>query len=541
MTVLDTRKLPSGFSIDTDVCIVGTGAAGLTLAAALESGRRDICVLEAGGFGPDEDTQALHDVDSVGYPVRDNYMDRARYYGGTCNLWAGRAMKLARRDIEGRPWLGDAGAAWPISYAELERFYDDAGRLLRLPSDPLVNDRDGMSDDERAILECNSLVPNIAIWGRKPMRFGRAFRRLFRRDSCKLFLHANATEIVLDSSGRQVKSLLARSLDGNEIRIFARSFVLAAGGLENARLLLVSQGNHSGGVGNQNDLVGRFYMDHPRVVSGTVHLDRPVVLTTVLGTPVADGKIQLGIGLSEELQRREALVNSYVSLEPKLSNVAEERYRTSIGVMKVLLRRGHAGGRLDWSAMQLADIKDMIYLLTPKEILPHVFYRSYVAIKRQVFGKVTRGKLTIVNYCEQLPDRESRVYLSEERDRLSLHKLVLDWRVGAEVRRSIVKLHEALDEQLHRTGIGRLESTAEDADETTFTDASHHMGTTRMSDNPKSGVVDSDCRVHGVANLFVAGSSVFPSSGNANPTWAIVALVLRLAEHLEASMKRGGR
>ncbi|HLF10878.1 MAG TPA: NAD(P)-binding protein, partial [Gammaproteobacteria bacterium] len=134
MAVLDSRKLPSGFSIDTDVCIVGAGAAGLTLAGALQSAGREICVLEAGGFVPDEETQALHDLDCVGYPIRENHMARVRHYGGTCNLWAGRAMKLAPRDVDGRPWLGDAGAAWPIAYAELERFYAAAARVLKLPS-----------------------------------------------------------------------------------------------------------------------------------------------------------------------------------------------------------------------------------------------------------------------------------------------------------------------------------------------------------------------------------------------------------------------
>jgi choline dehydrogenase-like flavoprotein len=342
--------------------------------------------------------------------------------------------------------------------------------------------------------------------------------------------------MVLDVAGGRVEAIHARSLDGTQVQVRARSFVLAAGGLENARLLLVSRRRQTLGIGNNHDLVGRFYMDHPRVVYGRVHLNRPVQLPTLLGSPLADGKIQVGIGLSEEKQRREALVNSYLSLEPQLSNVAEERYRTSIGVAKVLLRKGHAGGRMDWSAMRMDDLKDMIYLLTPKEILPHAVYRSYVALRRRLFGSAVSGKLTVINYCEQLPNRESRTYLSEERDRLRMNTLVLDWRVGLEERRSMVRLHERLAEQLRRTGIGRLSRTAEVA-ELTFTDASHHIGTTRMSNDPRHGVVDANCRVHGVANLFIAGSSVFPNSGNANPTWTIVALALRLAGHLRLTSR----
>jgi hypothetical protein len=280
------------------------------------------------------------------------------------------------------------------------------------------------------------------------MRFGRTYRHLFRGDRYRLCLNANATEILLDPDGRSVESIVMKNLSGTEINVRARTFVLAAGGLENARLLLASQRVSSGGVGNDRDLVGRYYMDHPRSVYGRIRLDRPVDLTTVLGIPLRDGKVQLGLGLSEDAQRRFGVVNSYVSLEPEMSTVTEAQYRTSISVMKVLLRRGHAGGRLDWSAMRLGDIKDLIYMLTPKEILPHSVYRALILLKRRLSGNLSRGALTIVNYCEQLPDKESRVVLGTERDQLGMNRLALDWRVGSEVHDSIFHLHKALDKRL---------------------------------------------------------------------------------------------
>ena len=533
MAVIDARMLSHGSAIDTDVCIVGAGAGGLTLAGALESAGRDVCVIEAGGFKPDEETQALHDIDCVGYPVRENYMGRARYYGGTCNLWAGRAMKLARSDMEERPWLGDRVPGWPISYSEMERFYDRAAQVLHLPDVDAATYDDGMSADEKALIDGKTLLPIAALWARKPMRFGHTYRRLFRNGHNRLFLNANATEILVDHGGQNVESIVVKNLSGGEISVRARTFVLAAGGLENARLLLASQRASSNGIGNQHDLVGRYYMDHPRSVFGRIRLDRPVELTTILGIPLRDGKMQWGIGLSEDAQRRCGVVNSYVSLEPEMSSVTEAQYRISISVLKVLLRRGHAGSRMDWSAMRLGDIKDLIYMLTPKEILPHSIYRALILLKRRLYGNLSQGALTVVNYCEQFPERDSRVTLSTKRDQLGMNKLVLDWRVGAEVRDSIVHLHKALDERLRASGIGVVETISGNFDEIEFTDASHHMGTTRMSDNPKRGVVDSNGRVHGVANLYVTGSSVFPTCGNANPTWTIVALALRLGEHLK--------
>jgi choline dehydrogenase-like flavoprotein len=535
MAVIDVHELPHGSAIDTDICIVGAGAAALTLAGALGPTNRDVCVLEAGDLKPDEDTQSLCDLDCAGYPVRENYMARARYYGGSCNLWAGRAMKLARSDIEGRPWLGERGTAWPVNYDELDRYYDLAAKVLRLPEDPDGACRGRISGDERDLVENSGFVPNLAIWAKKPMRFGKTYRRLFRDSNFRLYVNANASEIRLDQGGDKVDAIVARSLTGNEITLRARTFVLASGGLENARLMLVSRNIHPDGVGNQHDLVGRYYMDHPRAVFGRVRLNRPVALPTVLGTPLADGKIQLGLGLAEDEQRKRGVVNSYLSLEPELSDIAEARYRSSISILKVLLRRGHAGGRLDWSAMRLGNIKDLIYLLTPKEILPHPVYRALFLMKRRLSRGLSHGPLTIINYCEQLPDSQSRAYLGEVRDRLGMNKLVLDWRIGSEVQESIVELHKVLDKQLRRSGAGVVETAREDSAGVDFTDASHHMGTTRMSTDPKQGVVDADCRVHGVANLYVTGSSVFPMCGNANPTWTIVALALRLADHLKAS------
>jgi len=347
-------------------------------------------------------------------------------------------------------------------------------------------------------------------------------------------LHANVTEVVLDETGGRVERIEAATLDGRHVVVRAAFFVLAAGGLENARLLLVSRRHRVNGIGNEHDLVGRYYMDHPRAVYGTVRLERPVRLPHVLGLTLKDGKVQLGIALDKRVQQEEGLVNSYVTLQPELSNVAKQQYQTSISVAKVLLRRGHAGSRFDWSAMKLGEVKDMIYLLTPREVVPHAFYRSYVGLKRLLSGDLAKGRLTIVNYCEQLPNWESRVYLSTRRDRLGSHKLVVDWRIGSDERRSIARLHHFLDERFRRARIGQVESSVEEIERLTLTDASHHMGTTRMSADPKHGVVNADCRVHGVANLFVTGSSTFPSCGNANPTWTIVALALRLADHIGA-------
>lgn len=534
MTITDANALADRTELAADVCIVGGGAAGITLALELECQQLRVCLLEGGGFSLDERVQSLYDLDSVGYPIRENFMSRVRYLGGSCNLWAGRNMRLSPIDFERRDWVPNSG--WPFGYAELEPYYERAERVLRIPAHGRFAEPGAIADSEpleRAVFARPDVAPAIALWGIKPMRFGKAYRSALRRSrGIGVYLNANVTAIEASRGGQSIERLSIRTLGGKRFSARARVFVLAAGGLENARLLLVSRDVHANGLGNRHDVVGRYFLDHPRAIAGRIRVREDVSLPYLTGIPLADGKVQLGIALADEIQRREGVLNSYLSVEPALSETAEKQYGRSVNVMKVLLRKGHAGQRFDLSSMNMSDVRDMVYLLTPKEIMPHFLYRPYAMLKRRVRRRRKAGNLTVINFCEQVPDPESRVRLGSERDELGLNRLVLDWRVGAAERRSIEVLHRVVGGALREAGIGTLEKSIDDEPDVQYTDASHHMGTTRMSDDESRGVVDRDCRVHGLANLYVCGSSVFPTVGYANPTLTIVALTLRLADHL---------
>lgn len=530
MSIADARSL-EGAGLETDVCIVGAGAAGITLAIELTRAGREVCLLESGDFTPDQDTQSLHHLESVGYPPRANYMSRARYFGGSCNLWAGRSMLLSEFDLSPRPWVPHSG--WPISHAEVARYYPRAAEVLRLPRAQqfaIGAHRERMSDDERRLLDDARLTPTVSLWAPAPMRFGAAYRRALERSAhARVVINANLTHIHLNEAGDRVEALSVATLAGQRFKVRVRTVVLACGGLENARLLLASRDRQTDGIGNRFDQVGRYFMDHPRAVFGKVHLRGGCRLPVLRGFPLPDGKVQVGLGLSEEVQRRERLLNHYLTVEVEVSGYARQSYQSSVEVMKVLLRRGHAGRRWDLGKAALGVLPDMVYLLTPKEILPHPVYR-WAWLARQALPRKPRPQgLVVVYFCEQPPDPTSRVQLGPEVDRLGVNRLVLDWRIDGAVTASILRLQQLLAERLEQTGLGRLENPES---EPKFTDASHHMGTTRMSDDPRRGVVDRDGRVHGVDNLYVAGSSVFPCAGHANPTLTVVALALRLAEHL---------
>lgn len=534
MKIVDANDGPPATTVQTDICVVGSGAAGMTVAMHLNDTPRSVCLVESGDFGPDEPTQDLYTVEVVGHPVRENFMSRARYFGGTSNLWAGRSMWLTPFDLSRREWVPHSG--WPIPFEELNQYYPAAASILRLPSwtsvQPILSTQ--LRPVERQLVDNTDLQANISVWGRKPLRFGAAYRkRLLASRNVSGYVNVNVTEIELNEAGNRVEACNGITLGGKKLRFQATRFVLACGGLETARLLLASRSVQRHGVGNQHDAVGRYYMDHPRAVFGHVRLSAPQKLPSLLGVPLVNGMAQVGIQLRDDLQRREQLLNTYLTLERHWSDQTARAYQSFVHSAKILLRAGYAGRRLSLSRAQLAKVPELIYLLAPREIMPHSLYR----VARQFKQRFDKGAtdLVVVNYCEQAPNPRSRVYLGDQRDRLGMPRPILDWVVSRQETESLMRLHELLDGQLRRTGLGRLDHGASGQDALRYTDASHHVGTTRMSVDPREGVVDEHCKVHGVANLFIAGSGVFPTSGHANPTLTIVALGVRLAAHLNAT------
>lgn len=533
MRPVDAAMLAPESSLESEVVVVGAGAAGITLALELARLGREVLLVEGGGRDPDAAIQALHEIEAVGRPMRPGYLPRVRQLGGTCNLWAGRAMRLAPEDLEARPAVPQG--AWPIAYAELEALYPEAERILGLPGPGAFAVRtwlDRASPDERALLAEGELVPTVSLWAPAPRRFARDFRReLEGSPRIRLLLRAQAVGLREEADGRRIAAVELRVLGGSRLLARGRHVVLACGGLENARILLLSRDRSEAGIGNAHGLVGRFFMDHPRAVWGRVELRPGVTLKLLRGRPVAGGKVQLGLAAAPAKRVADGLLHHYLTLESEQSSYAREQYDVAVQVAKRLLRRGHAGRRLDFRGLLAARTPDMVYLLTPKEILPHWAYRALWSLRDRLPRPARAERLVLVHFCEQPPDADSRVTLSERRDALGLPVLRLDWRIQPAVTRAMEELCHLLGGVLSRTGLGRL---LPEAGEPRFTDASHHMGTTRMGVDPRRSVVDAQGRVHGVENLWIAGSSVFPSGGHANPTLTIVALALRQARHIAA-------
>jgi len=540
---LDTRSAGEGQTLEAAVCIVGGGAAGLTMALEFERRGVDTIVLESGGFKPDEGTMDLYRGENVGLPYDFGDGFRSRFLGGGSNCWGGWCRPLESEDFAVRSWVPNSG--WPFGREELMPYYDRAHRVLSLgPSNFEVDywvRAIGRPDVRQMSLDKGRVVDSISQFS-KPIRFGLHFRgELKRAKSIRVFLHANVTDICTDSSGQTVQSVEVRTLSGRAIRVKARKFVLATGGIENARILLACNKQHANGLGNSHDLVGRYFMEHPRLVVHKMRF-RPEWLRNKLydikfhylnRVVAANGTcIAAQLAVAPEIQEREGLLNGRIwfwSTFPGEHTEAAE----AIVRMKHRLHR-----KVDTQHSLLHDLGAMVR--QPLDSLNFIAARQVPMwfMKELQFKLITGGQFQMI--CEPTPNPDSRIMLSTSRDALGMPRVKVDWRLADQVKYTFDRSFQIVAEELNRAGVAdvTLDPPLQGRDwPSTLEGTWHHMGTTRMHDSARRGVVDRNCRVHGMSNFYIAGSSVFPTAGANFPTFTLVALALRLSDHLVGELR----
>lgn len=523
---IDARSVPTGSVMETEVCIVGGGAAGITLAREFIDSSFRVILLESGGHAPDQPTQDLYTGSDIGRPYDLFPVSRFRYFGGTTNQWGGPWCDLpSPLDFEARDGVPYSGWPFPLSY--LEPWYQRAQPVLKLgPYGYALADWGIAPTDIPNPFLGPHFLCRVLQQG-PTVRFGREYwNELRRARNLVVCLHANALRFDTGQNGGVVRRVDVGVLPHGGFSIQARIYVIAAGGIENARLLLLSS-QHDGGtaLGNDRDLVGRFFMLHLEYSGGRI----------VLKDPYANLSFQTG----EQGARYKRLGStrrfvSYISLSD------ETRRQLKLPAL-----------RLRFQYPRIPEIDVLRRLISGKEpranILPEI--RSAIRkspalaryiVRRLLFGRnkppVPLGTIPLNFTSEQLPNPDSRIRLANDLDVFGLRKVMVDWQLTAEDQRGLVAGNRLLGEELVRGGFGQLQSAVHEGDTEWPSDMhgdQHHMGTTRMHPNPKFGVVDENCRVHGVENLYVAGCSVFPTGGTFNPTLTIVALALRLADHIK--------
>ena len=489
---VDGRTLANGAALEADVCIAGAGAAGMSIALDLRASGLSVIVLESGGIQRDTETQRLSVGRMDGINTWDLRSMRIRGLGGATGHWEGWCRPLMSQDFEVRDYVPNSG--WPITYAELVPWYRRACDTLQIGSF-------AWNAAARAKAMGSTLLPlGTAIDQRyyqfsPPTRFARVYGGVLEKAAdVRVVLHTNVTDVRLENGHTRVASFTCRTLTGATFTVQANRYVLALGGIENARVLLASRSQQPEGVANEHDVVGRYFMEHPHyygaiAIVHSLALDLafyrriPSDLKRTDGTSV---RVLGALGIAADLARRERLLNFSATFQP-VSAKADTGVLAA-ATMQRLLTRGR--------------------------------------------GEAQAAELTV--RAEQSPLAESRLTLTGDVDAVGLPRVALDWRIAPEddvqMRRALV----ILARELGAAGFARARVPG-DASRLIWrpSPGGHHMGATRMGTDPALSVVDANCRTHQVQNLYIAGSSVFTTAGDSNPTLTIVALAHRLADTLK--------
>lgn len=530
---IDLEQGEAGTRQQAGACVIGGGVAGITIARRLLERGMDVVLLESGGLDYERATASLNSGENIGAEYYDLEDARLRFFGGTTAIWGGRVAEFDPIDLAPRPWVPHSG--WPIGWEELAGYYPQARRIFELPATKAT-----LNELRQGRVRLPAFDPRrleVGTWdfdGRFDRFQFRSCRDLVAHPRCRGLTHATATELELGADGSRVESVVVKSLAGRATRITADAFVLAAGGIENPRLLLASRAVARQGVGNDFDQVGRYFMEHPHARGGRVHaaaaweLLRSFGLRHRLGAREVAALIKPAAGL----QQQRGILNTALTIVARQPEHASQAWGS-----RLYSRIHHSiaptrGGRALWKAVKKSG---------------RFMQQHTGALLPWLQCRLGRCELALLVRAEQAPNPDSRVLLTNRVDALGMPRVALDWRLSQLDIDSVSGLVEVLGDELQRLGLGRVQAASWLRSGRWQTDrlvsshpigGYHHMGTTRMSASPRSGVTDAAGQVHGVGNLFVAGSSVFPTSGWANPTLTVVALALRTGDHVAARWAR---
>ena len=533
--------------LKTDICVVGAGPAGITIASQFIGSGFTVCLAESGGWIEDSRTQRLYDGDTIGHPVT---LTRGRYrvFGGSATRWGGRSATLDPIDFEQRSWVQNSG--WPISFDSLEKYYEKA-KLVGNFKEPWVSDRDAMASINRQ-MPCfrsgnidpfvwrfsapdlhRSLNTYLSLGWPNSFDWARSYAGLLKKDpKTNVILHANLVGLSGENRGRHIKTAQFKSLNGHSVEVIAKAFVICCSGIENARILL----NLPSGISSSMDgwdNVGRYFAQHPRGVILTLQPTNESAIRLQRQFhkfyrpryfPI---HYELGFALSERAQREFNLLNASAAVYYSSANTsawaAGRRLRESLK------------SRSAYPSM----ISDLKRILSGTGSFFENFIRKFILAHELI---LPNQNVSVVVDLEQEPNYSSKITLSDEVDELGVRRAVIDWKISEIERRTARGFAKFITVELEELGFGRAElepwvTSNAPVRQQDLRGIHHFIGATRMARSSRDGVADENCRVFGLDNLYIAGSSVFPTGGHANPTLTIVALAIRLADHLVTALQ----
>ncbi|MCK0209627.1 GMC family oxidoreductase [Starkeya koreensis] len=519
---IDARGSEVGEEIEASVAIFGAGAAGLTLARELSRKIGGVALIEAGGFDLEGETQSLYFGNQLGLPYYNLAACRLRYFGGTTNHWSGFCRANDAIDYEGRPVLGLP--KWPVTPQEVEPYIRSAAESLGISGDffdvGLFVESLGLSSDELADGRSEVLETKVFQVARD-IRLGKIYREpLGSTGNLTVYHHLNAVHVRLAADGSRVEAVDCATLTGRKIRVKAKITVLCCHAIENARLLLVSNDVMNVGIGNESGCVGRYFMDHTHIFASRF-IPSPTFPLIYDKRFTERNNLNLNVGFKDDFLRKENLLQYYCRFNPVYFD--EDIGESVRNIRYGLFEPGDVRFLKD-VANVLSDIHGVAaQAATYQDMLPYPLPRYYKLEHR----------------LEQAPNPHSRIVISDRKDALGSAIADLDWQINEHDIDSFRRGQEYLVNEFSALGYGRaeIEEITPELVKSRVSGHYHHIGTTRMSDTPADGVVNGDCRVHNVANLYIGGSSTFPTAGYSGPTMMIIGFSLRLADRIVADLQ----
>jgi choline dehydrogenase-like flavoprotein len=553
--MIDARTLVDGEKFVADVCIVGAGPAGVTLAHELIGSGLSVILAESGGPKKDPAADALSGGDAISPAYAPLTLYRRRILGGASTIWGGRCVPYDAIDFEPRPGADLPG--WPLDYAEVQRYYAAATRYAEAGEPEYLAD-DALPGAPPFIegFASERVLTNSYERFSRPSNFWKVYGAAIEAASnIRVFTYATCTRLAAQSpSGGHVEAADFVTLAGNRLSISAKTFVVAAGGLETYRLLALSDDVQKEGLGNSSDMLGRCLMSHIEGSFARLRLspaDRSIEWGFATSRDGVYGRRRLQLAQAE--QRRNGLLNLIVRLhhaspvdpshgDAVLSTMFLAKhfilaeYRRKITMVERDAAAAMPKGWRFWGG-HLRNIvlgaPGLASFLSDWIVKRHFRPRAipYVALPSRA------GVYPLDVNAEQIPNRECRLWLGMTTDRFGLRLPRLDWKMTDVDVRSIAASLRLLRDEFAQSGVGAIvfnDATLEkDIVVKAVPIGGHHIGMARMSADPRYGVVDSDLRLHDVDNVFLASGAVLPTSSHANPTLTILALTLRLAERLK--------
>ncbi|MGC1781174.1 MAG: GMC family oxidoreductase [Acidobacteriaceae bacterium] len=507
-----------------DVCIVGAGAAGIVLAAELVRQNCNVLLLESGGQTVESEAQALNACEYTGQPHREAHIGRFRALGGTTTAWGGQILELDAKDFAPRPWVPRSG--WPVAKEELQPYYERALCAEGL-AQVIRKDQEVWREMKVAVPELgDALETYFTRWCPEP-NFARLYRETLASPQLCVVMHATATATLMNENGERIAGIRCRTLGGRERTFSAPQYVLCLGAIETVRFLLQPMRDGQTPSWNCSGLLGRYFQSHIDYNAARIPAkDAARLRQSFANTYLRGYKYHPKFRLAFSVQREQQLLNIAGSVTCIAPDERELRRAKALARNIVQGRGLRLWTDLPPAFRQLSNLLRMGY--------------GYRVERRAHWPKNSAFWLRI--HCEQEPRSESRITLTEERDVSGLFYARLDWRVSPLEWKTIRCFTEVVRQTFAAHDMANVEMLAGLAQEDGFRDlvfdnSHHHMGGTRMAESPTQGVVDPDLRLHGVENAYVCSASVFPCSGFSNPTHTLIALAIRLADHLIALNK----